>query len=436
MGSGACTPTDSPTNPSTGFLPRDQFEDEPVTLKLQVGDNVAMLPASHHRNETIDLQQKLARVQSLLEAARRVHSTIRLDDVLAGVLEIAAKELEANGAFFVSATPQLQARTSMYGEVPDDWSRWTEAAGMPGYMSAVLPGERGETLAHLVIYRQVPLSLEEADFLEGLALQSALAIGNAQHHERTIEWERVKLDLDAARAIQRSLLPHSVPDIAGYSLTFRSTTCYEVGGDYVDVVQLPDGRMMIVLADVAGKGFASAMISTTFRSSFRAIAGAGLPLDEMAARLSNLHWQEGVEARRRFVTALLLCLDPAAHTIEMVNCGHNPAFLVPLRGERLRIGASGPPLGLLPNLTYEIERFPVHEGSQVFLYTDGLTEVFFEDEEFGEDRLMDLIGDSPAPDFLDRVWQATARFSRGGRQTDDMTALYLWRELKGETYAR
>ena len=272
--------------------------------------------------------------------------------------------------------------------------------------------------------------MEETDFLEGLALQSALAIGNAQHHERTIEWERVKLDLDAARAIQRSLLPHSIPDIAGYPLSFRSTTCYEVGGDYVDAILLPDGKMMIVLADVAGKGFASAMISTTFRSSFRAMAGAGLPLHEMAARMNNLHWQEGVEARRRYVTAILMCLDPANHTVEAVNCGHNPAFLVG-RGERLRIGASGPPLGMLPNCSYETERFPMHEGSQVLLYTDGLTEVFYEDEEFGEDRLMALLLDSPTPDLLDRVWQTLHRFARGARQTDDMTALYLCRAEQG-----
>ncbi len=396
---------------------------------------MTMSSVRRERHETIDLQQKLARVQSLLEAARRVHSTIRLDDVLGGVLEIAAKELEADGAFFVSASPELQARTGIYGDVPGDWSRWTEAADLPGCASAILPGERGETIGHLVVYRPEPLSLEEADFLEGLALQSALAIGNARHHERSIEWERVKLDLEAARAIQRSLLPNSVPDIEGYSLSFRSTTCYEVGGDYVDAVQLPDGRMMIVVADVAGKGFASAMISTTFRSSFRAIAGAGLPLHEMAARLNTLHWQEGLEARRRYVTAILMCLDPAGHTIEAVNCGHNPAFLVS-GGHRVRIGASGPPLGMLPNRGYEIERFPVPEGSQLFLYTDGLTEVFFEDEEFGEDRLMDLIGDSPSHDLLDRVWQATERFARGARQTDDMTALYLWRGLKGETHAR
>lgn len=396
---------------------------------------MTMPVAPRERHETVDLQQKLARVQSLLEAARRVHSTIRLDEVLDGVLEVAAKELEADGAFFVSAAPELQARARVYGDVPCDWSDWTVGANLPGCASAVLPGERGEPIAHLVVHRAEPLSMEEADFLEGLALQSALAIGNAQHHERSIEWERVKLDLDAARAIQRSLLPHSVPEINGYSLSFRSTTCYEVGGDYVDAMLLPNGRMMMVLADVAGKGFASAMISTTFRSSFRAIAGAGLPLHEMAARLNTLHWQEGVEARRRYVTAILMCLDPESHTIEAVNCGHNPAFLVS-GGERLRIGASGPPLGMLPNRTYEIERFPVNEGSQFFLYTDGLTEVFFEDEEFGETRLMDLIGDSPAPDLLDRVWQATTRFARGARQTDDMTALYLWRGSKGETHVR
>ena len=386
------------------------------------------------QTETIDLQQKLFRVQSLLEAARRVHSTIRLDEVLAGVLEIAAKELEADGAFFVSASQQLQARTSAFGHLPDDWSRWTEAAEIHGYAGAVVPGERGETLAHLVVYRRAPLSLEEADFLEGLALQSALAIGNAQHHEKSIEWERVKLDLDAARAIQRSLLPHSVPDIAGYSLSFRSTTCYEVGGDYVDAVLLPDGKLMIVLADVAGKGFASAMISTTFRSSFRAMAGAGLPLHEMAARMNNLHWQEGLEARRRYVTAILLCLDPATNIIEAVNCGHNPAFVV-CGEQRSRIGASGPPLGMLPNRTYEIERFPVPQGGQVLLYTDGLTEVFHEDEEFGEDRLMELMQDSPTPDLLDRMWRTLNQFSRGAHQTDDMTALYLCRaEGKGERY--
>ncbi len=375
--------------------------------------------------EIIELQQKLARVQSLLEASRRVHSTIRLDDVLAGVLEIAAKELEADGAFIVSTGQQFEARTGVYGQVPDDWSRWTERLEMPGYASAPMPNERGEAMAHLVVYRPEALSMEEADFLEGLALQSALAVGNAQHHERTIEWERVQMDLDAARTIQRSLLPQEVPAIAGYTLNYRSTTCYEVGGDYVDVVPLADGRLMMVLADVAGKGLASAMISMTFRSSFRAMAGAGLPLHEMAARMNTLHWQEGLEARRRYVTAILLCFDPASHTIEAVNAGHNPAFLA-VGQQRLQIGASGPPLGMLPGRTYETEHFVFKEGNQMLLYTDGLTEVFRGEEEFGEERLMGLLNDQP-DDFLDHVWTTLKRFTGHARQTDDMTALYLRR---------
>ena len=385
-----------------------------------------------YQSEVIELQQKLARVQSLLEAARRVHSTIKLDDVLFGVLETAAKELEADGAFFVSGTMPLEARTSVYGRVPDGWTRWTERTEIPGYSSARLTGERGDTLAHLVIVRPQPLSLEEADFLDGLALQSALAVGNAQHHERMLEWERVQLDLDAARAIQRSLLPQSVPEIGGYSLTFRSTTCYEVGGDYVDVAPLPDGSLMMVLADVAGKGLASALMSMTFRSSFRAMAGAGLPLDAMAARLNTLHWQEGMEARRRYVTAILLCLNPVTHTLEAVNAGHNPAFLLAADGsDPLKIGASGPPLGMLPDCTYEIERHKIDGGGQLLLYTDGLTEVFQGDDEFGEDRLMALLAHRPGEEFLEYVWKTLARFAGNARQTDDMTALHLRRTVAG-----
>ena len=399
-------------------------------LALEMRDNPTM-HLMQGNDETIELQQKLFRVQSLLEASRRVHATIRLNDVLEAVLEIAAKELEAEGAFFFGAGAEFEERRLVYGDVPDNWTRWSDRMEIPGYTSAKLTGERGEALAHLVVYRPRPLSLEEEDFLEGLALQSALAIGNAQHHEKSLEWERVQLDLDAARQIQRSLLPQEIPDVQGYKLQMRSTTCYEVGGDYVDVMPLPDGRLMMVLADVAGKGLASAMISMTFRSSFRAIAGAGLPMEEVAQRLNQLHWQEGVEARRRYVTAILLCLDPSTHKLEAVNAGHNPAFLVGLTEQPILIGASGPPLGMLPGRTYETESWTFNPGAQLLLYTDGLTEVFQGDEEFGEERLLGLIGPTPQEAFLDHAWRSLAQFAGNAKQTDDMTALYLYRAQQG-----
>ena len=88
------------------------------------------------------------------------------------------------------------------------------------------------------------LTLYEADFLEGLALQAAVALENARNHKRNLEFARLQQDLDAARQIQRSLLPQRLPDIAGYSIGFRSVTCYEVGGDYLDIVEQPDGSLL------------------------------------------------------------------------------------------------------------------------------------------------------------------------------------------------
>ena len=154
------------------------------------------------------------------------------------------------------------------------------------------------------------LSLYEQDFLEGLVLQAGVAVENAHYHERAVEWARVQQDLDAARAIQRSLLPQQMTEISGYSVAVRSSTCYEVGGDYVDIVSLPDGGEIMVVADVAGKGLASAIVATSFRSAFRAMALAGLPLAELAARMNQHHYGEGQEARRRYVTAIFLKLDP------------------------------------------------------------------------------------------------------------------------------
>src|SRR5580692_12923762 len=191
------------------------------------------------------------------------------------------------------------------------------------------------------------LTLYEADFLEGLALQTAVALENARNHERNLQWARVQQDLDAARQIQRSLLPQQLPQIPGYSVGFRSDTCYEVGGDYLDIVAQPDGSLLMAVADVAGKGLASAIMSTSFRAAFRAVAITGLPLDELATRMNEHHWTEGEEARRRYVTAIFLRLHPEQGELEVVNAGHNPGFLFQPYGDIVQFGATGTPLGLL-----------------------------------------------------------------------------------------
>jgi serine phosphatase RsbU (regulator of sigma subunit) len=368
-------------------------------------------------SDIIDLQQQVARLQALLEISRQVHAAVRPEEVLQSVLRVVVRELEMAGAH--ATEPSLTV-----GEMPSEpWD---------GCARFALLSKDGVRLTELVVNPGPgkTLSLYEQDFLEGLVLQAGVAVENARYHERAVEWARVQQDLDAARAIQRSLLPQQMTEISGYSVALRSSTCYEVGGDYVDLVSLSDGSEIMVVADVAGKGLASAIVATSFRSAFRAMALAGLPLAELAARMNQQHYGEGEEARRRYVTAIFLKLDPETHIVEVVNAGHNPGFLLSADKTVHEIQASGTPIGLVPMMEYSSETLVFRPGSRLLFYTDGLTEVFQGDDEFGPERLLTTFRECKSEDctaILKVLWQQLAEFSKGEPQQDDMTALALVR---------
>jgi serine phosphatase RsbU (regulator of sigma subunit) len=371
------------------------------------------------------LQQQVARLQALLEASRQVHSTIREDEVLEQTLRIVVRELEMAGAAFPSVG-------LAYGNVKDLNLGDGSGSSQPIYL---LQDREGRRMTELVVAPPDgrELTIYEADFLEGLALQTAVALENARNHERNVQWARVQQDLDAARNIQRSLLPQSLPEISGYSVAYRSVTCYEVGGDYLDIVEQPDGGVLMVVADVAGKGMASAIMSTSFRAAFRAIASTGLPLDELGTRMNQHHWAEGEEARRRYVTAIFMRLNPERGELEVVNAGHNPGFLLAPGGEIVQFESTGTPLGMLPGMRYSTEKCGFTPGARLLFYTDGLTEVFRGDEEFGQERLLDVFCKCPAvnaDDILGALWTAIGEFAQGAAQGDDMTALALCREAQ------
>ncbi len=388
-------------------------------------------PSHSHGRELLDQQQEVARLQGLLEASRKVHSTIKLTEVLYYTLELAAKELECAGAFFAETEALPSAGRILYGNVPPDWPYAASPEAWSGSPRVPLLDKHHRFLTWLVVLRpgKSP-TLEEQDFLEGLALQASVAIENAQHHENLLAWQRVQQDLASARIVQSSLLPQRLPQIPGYSVSYRSAPCYEVGGDYVDIVSLDSHCFVAIVADVAGKGLASALLSASFRAGFRAMASTGADLAEIATRMNDLHHAEGPEARRKYVTAVMAKLDAREHRLQVVNAGHNPAFL--LAGEQLPylLHASGPPLGVVHGSRYEPETHSLPERCGILLYTDGLTEVFRGEEEFGGERLLAGFRDLHArqsSDILDELWKLIANFSSNEHQADDMTAIALLR---------
>ncbi len=384
-------------------------------------------------SETLFAQQQVIRLQALLEASRQIHSTIELDEVLRIVLQIVVRELELTGAFF-------SAFEHSYGDVPVDLrsfldsssaSTASELAGT-SFLRFSLCDKSGNSFTDLVAIlppgRQ--LEMDETDFLEALSMQAAVAIENARFHERTVQWQRLESDLASARLVQQSLLPQQMPEIPRYALAARSVTCYEVGGDYLDIVSMPTGDIVIVIGDVAGKGLTSALVGMSFRSAFRAMIHSGLPLVDIATQMNLLHYSEGAESRRRYVTAFLLRLNPATNTIEVVNAGHNPAFLVAGDGAQHKIAASGTPIGMLPFSSYLAEKYVLGTMARLLVYTDGMTEVFRGEEEFGESRLLQAFCDckEPTPEAtLTSLWNTLETFSDGQAQCDDMTALVMFR---------
>jgi nitrate/nitrite-specific signal transduction histidine kinase len=170
------------------------------------------VPVPDH-NETIDLQQQVFRLQALLEASRQVHATIREEEVLESVLRIVVRELEMAGAAFPNADLAYGAGVEL-----EDLAKDAAGDGERSMLFRFPLNDRdGKPMTELVVAPPDgrELTIYETDFLEGLSLQAAVALENARNHKRNVEYARVQQDLDSARAIQRSLLPQSLPDIPG-----------------------------------------------------------------------------------------------------------------------------------------------------------------------------------------------------------------------------
>ena len=163
---------------------------------------------------------------------------------------------------------------------------------------------------------------------------------------------------------------------------------------------------------------------------------SGMGLVEIATRMNLLHFNEGEEARHRYVTAVFLRLDPSTNVLEAVNAGHTPVLLQSADGAVKKIKASGTPIGLLPFSSYSVQTIALAPGDRLLAYTDGMTEVFQGDDEFGEPRLTDAFAACtrrrPAA-VLDALWETLAAFAAGSEQSDDMTALVVARVAAAES---
>ena len=241
----------------------------------------------------------------------------------------------------------------------------------------------------------------------------------------------MKRDLEIAREIQTWLVPSKAPEVDGADIAFASRPQNSVAGDYYDAFYpsaRPEekGKLLLVVADVAGKSIPAALLMATLQASLRTIAGEGTPLEELVVRLNRYASAHSLDGRR-FTTAVLAEYDPATRQLAYVNAGHNPPILRRAGGETEKLEAGGLPLGIDGSATFDTAAMELRPGDALIFYTDGVIEAFNDkSEEFGNDRWLNAIRALPdwgAQESLEFLMKPVDAFVGFTRQSDDITCL-------------
>ncbi len=324
---------------------------------------------------------------------------------------------------------------------------FTRAGGEPGWkhywrlaqalfwalMMKLSPGRRVLFVIALVLlvfpgfhvhYQDFDFQMDNMAFFGGIAMLVLLALELADR-------VAMKRDLEIAREIQGWLMPSSAPQIPGIDIAFATRPANTVAGDYYDAFFRPgiEGeRLLIVVADVAGKSVPAALLMATLQASLRTLAALPSTLPELAAGLNQYACAQSM-AGQRFTTAFLAELEPATGHMTYVNAGHNWPVLKHASGALERLEAGGLPFGIMPTVKYDSGSTQLGPGDLLFIFTDGLVEAENEKEqEYSEARLLNVLPTAlggTASDTLKRIMSSVDGFVGPTRQHDDITCLVL-----------
>jgi len=272
---------------------------------------------------------------------------------------------------------------------------------------------------------------DDLDVLASVASQAAIAVDNAQLHENAMKQQAVHRDLELAHKVQRGLLPSAPPTVSGYTFFDFYEPANQVGGDYYDYIELPKGRLAIVLGDVSGKGVSAALLMAKLSGEVRfCLASEPSPaaaMNRINASFSRSGWQD------RFVTFVLAVLDTNTHALTLVNAGHMPPLLRHSGGLVEAIGGdeAGLPLGIDDTHEYEQYTRTLEPGDFLALFTDGISEAMnAANDLYGLDRLeKQLAQESTQVSALGRtILEDVRKFVGGQPQSDDMCLACFGRE--------
>jgi len=289
------------------------------------------------------------------------------------------------------------------------------------FMGFAPTGKEHETGA-IVIHRIVGGKIAE-EWWEGSGL---LELTQARLEKEIRERERVEQELQVARRIQHALLPKEVPTLEGWEISPLYQPAREVGGDFYDFLELPNGHLGIVVGDATGKGVPAALVMASARSTLRAVAQGSNSPGEVLSRANDPLVID--IPPNMFVTCFYATLDPESGHLVYANAGHDLPYLRRRGGDADELRARGMPLGLMPGMSYEEREVELDAGESVLFYSDGLVEAHdSKGEMFGFPRLRALVAEHGEEGSLEEALleQLYSFVGEGWEQEDDITLLTL-----------
>lgn len=239
----------------------------------------------------------------------------------------------------------------------------------------------------------------------------------------------MKRDLEIAREIQLWLVPAKPPEVSGADIAFATRPQNSVAGDYYDAFYPIPGsqaKLLLVIADVAGKSVPAALLMATFQASLRTVAGEDAPLADIVKRVNRYACAHSLDGMR-FTTAVLAEYDPVFRRLTYVNAGHNAPVLRRKNGLTEELDSGGVPFGIDPEAAYQSATIELVSGDTLIFFTDGVVEAFNQEgQEFGNARWIEAIRAIPevsADRTLRLLFERVDEFVGATRQFDDITCM-------------
>ncbi|HKO04918.1 MAG TPA: GAF domain-containing SpoIIE family protein phosphatase, partial [Candidatus Acidoferrales bacterium] len=406
----------------------------------------------------------MAELESIIEATKTLNSTIDLAELMNIILRLASRQTGAERATVFLVDREREEIWSLVGlGLEQQEIRMPISQGLAGWVAT-----HGETvniadayqdsrfvqatdqrtgfrtrslLCHpirnnseqiigvlqLLNKKTGPFNAGDQGFLEAISLHVALALENARMHRAMIQQERLERDLALARSIQASLLPETPPQVAEFEISVFHRPTQMVGGDYYDFLMLDQDTMLTVVADVEGKGVASALMMSNLQAMLHTLVGHLHSLERLVEAINNLMASEG--RQRKFMSMFVAMLDRRHRGLHYINAGHVPPAVIRAGGEIESLREGGMVIGVIPGQSYARGFLRLEKGDVFIACTDGITEAMDrEGNEYGLERLVEAVRNHrklPAQEIINRINVEVDDFSRGGIHEDDKVVLIL-----------